>query len=126
MPAVGGSSIEIAINGRSFGITADADIGQALKNNENERQANGNGTSRVIKKKVVQVLESITVSVDDGLGDFEYLSAAYASTEFDFSVTFPSGAIYAGRGTMTGDLKRQTQAATAEISISCENMKRQN
>lgn len=125
MPAVGGSSIDISINGRSFGIAEDADISQSLKKFENEVRANGNGTARVIRKKVVQSFEGITVAIDDTLQDFEYLSDMYELVNVDFSVTLPSGAIYAGRGTLTGELKRGTEAATAEISISGVNFKKQ-
>jgi hypothetical protein len=127
MSAVGGSSIDITINGRSFGISADADIAQSLKNYENEVRSNGDGSIRIIKKIVPQMLESLVLSIDDSNADMEFLSATYDSlSQFDFAVRFPSGVIYTGRGVFTGDMKRQTENAAAEVSISCKNMKRQS
>ena len=118
MAAVGGSSLEATINGRPFSVTADADISQQLRRYTNELRANGNGTIRQIKIAAIQMLEGIVLSIDDSSSDFEYLSAVNDATGlFDFTVAFPSGAVYAGKGQFTGDFPRQTENAAATIFI---------
>ena len=129
MGAVGGSLGSVSLNGRSFSVDGEADVAQQLKAFENEMKVNGNGQLRLIKKRQVQMLESIPVAIDDSIGDLEFLSELNDNGDgnsdglFNVVVAMPSGAIYSGRGQFVGDIKRQTGEATAELTIHVQNMK---
>jgi len=49
MAATGGSIESITMDGREFAVAADAESQRKLGGFENEVQANGNGTARIIK-----------------------------------------------------------------------------
>lgn len=128
MSAVGGSIIEISLKGRKFSVDGEADVSLALKNFENEFKVNGNGTSRLLRKRVPHMLEGLTLSIDDNQGDLEYLSELNDKGDdltdglFQVTVEMPSGQRYGGRGQIVGDIKFQSGDATAEINLNLIGM----
>lgn len=128
MGAIGGSIVEISLKGRKFTVDGEADVAQALKKFENEVKVNGNGSLRLTKKRVAQMLESIPVAVDDSQGDLEFLSDLNDNGDgesdglFNVTIQMPSGQRYGGRGQFVGDLKLQTGEATAELTINLSGM----
>ena len=84
MPAVGGPIESVSIDGRNFPVAADADTNRKIGGDENEIQPNGDGSARIIKTKVPWKVDGLTVSVDDFLGDHEFLQGI--SDKNDFSV----------------------------------------
>ena len=118
MPAIGGSIESITLNGRYFAVTADADGNRKLGGFENELQANGDGTGRLIKTRVPWGVTDIVISVDDDASDHEFLQElADGKAMFPISVTYASGSIYSGQGQITGELQFTNQNTAATLSL---------
>lgn len=118
MPAVGGSLESIAIDGRNFAIAADAESQRKKGGFENEVQANGDGTARLIKTLVPLSLDGLTLSIDDENGDHEFLQErADSNNFFPIALTYASGIIYQGSAQMVGEMQVSSQGATASVSL---------
>lgn len=118
MAAVGGSIESITLNGRVFAVAADAEGQRKLGGFENEVQSNGNGTARIVKTRVPWGLDGITIEVDDSRQDDEFLQDLMNLKEyFPIAITFASGVVYSGRGTITGESQTSSQNATKSISL---------
>jgi trimethylamine:corrinoid methyltransferase-like protein len=119
MGAVGGSIESVSIKGRGFAVAADADASRKLGGFENENQMNGNGTTRTVKTRVGWMVSGLSLSLDDTMGDQEFLQEiADGLEQVPISVTLASGAIYSATGTITGEISGSTQSATGEIELS--------
>jgi len=106
----GGSIESIAINGRNFSVTADADVTRKLGGFENEQQPNGDGTARNIKSRVPWSLSGLVVGTDDNRGDHEFLqSVADGNDNVAVNVTYADGSVYQGTGGITGELAQTNQ-----------------
>lgn len=117
MAGVGGSIESIGIDGRPFSVAADVDSPRKLGGFENDVQPNGNNTGRIIKTAVSWMLGGINLNVDDFLEDHEFLqNIADSNSYHDITVTYASGAVYQGKGTITGELQWSSQNTVA----SCE------
>jgi len=116
--ATGGSIESVTIDGRNFGVAADAEVQRKLGGFENEIMANGNGTARTIKTRVPWMLSGLAVEVDDDRGDHEFLQALADRTDFyPVAVTYASGAVYQGRGQISGELQFSNNSATATFDM---------
>lgn len=116
--STGGSVQELTIAGRTFAVTADADISRKNGGFENETQANGNGTTRQVKTRVPWSLSGVVVSCDDLNGDHEFLQdLANGNADVPITVTYASGAIYQGTGTINGELSYSSQNSTASFDL---------
>ena len=119
MAAVGGSIESITLASRNFAVAADAEAERKLGGFENEVQANGDGTARLIKTRVPLSISGLTVEIDDYRGDAEYLqSLANLPDFFPISITYASGVVYQGRAQLVDENTSSSQSATAEISLS--------
>lgn len=119
MTAVGGSIESIALAGRNFTVAADAEVQRKLGGWENEVQANGDSSARIIKTRVPLMLDGLTIEVDDDRGDHEFLQAL--SDRFDFfpiALTYASGLTYQGAAIIVGELQASSQNAVASVSLS--------
>ena len=118
MAAVGGSIESITLDGRNFGVAADAESQRKLGGFENEVQANGNGTARIIKTRVPLSLDGLTVECDDARGDHEFLQALTNRNDFfPVAITYASGRTYQGRAQIVGELQTSSTNATAAVSL---------
>lgn len=118
MSAIGGSIENIAIDGREFPVAADADVSRKLGGRENEIQMNGDGTARIIKTPAAWSLDGLVVQINDARDDQEYLqSIADGNTLATVAVTYASGEVYQGQGTIVSDLAGSNQSATASVSM---------
>jgi hypothetical protein len=118
MAAVGGSIESISINGRIFPVASDAEANRKLGGFENEVQANGDGTARIVKTRVPWSLDGVTVEIDDVRGDQEFLQeVANGNVYVPIAITFASGLVYQGDGILTGEIQASSQSATAPISL---------
>ena len=116
--AVGGSIESISIDGRNFPVASDADASRKLGGFENEVQANGDGSVRIVKSRVPWSIDGVVVEIDDDRGDQEFLQEkANGNGVFPVAMTLASGAIYQGRGQITGEVQASSQSATAPISL---------
>ena len=118
MPATGGSIESLTLAGREFSVAADAESNRKLGGFENEVQANGDGTARIIKTRVPLSLDGITVSIDDDLGDQEFLQdLANGNDFFTLLITYASGASYQGSAQLVGEIPASSQNATQAVSL---------
>lgn len=118
MAAVGGSIESITLDGRNFAVAADAESQRKLGGFENEVQANGNGTARLIKTRVPLSLDGMTVECDDARGDHEFLQALSNRNDFfPIAITYASGRTYQGRAQIVGETQVSSQNATAAVSL---------
>ena len=118
MAAVGGSIESVTLDGRTFSVPADAEVTRKIGGWENEVEANGDGTGRLIKTRVPFSLDGLTVSIDDTRDDAEYLQELQDRRDFfPVSITFASGKTYQGTGQITGEAGTGSQSTTADISI---------
>jgi hypothetical protein len=118
MPATGGSIESVTLDGREFAVAADAEAARKLGGFENEVQANGNGTARIIKTRVPLSIDGLTLEIDDGRGDQEFLQElANANDYFSLAITYASGVTYQGSAQIVGEAAASSQSATAGISF---------
>lgn len=118
MPATGGSIESVTLDGRNFPVAADAEAQRKLGGFENEVQANGNGTARLIKTRVPLSIDGLTLEVDDGRGDHEFLQELSDRNDFfPVAITYASGSTYQGSAQITGELQASSQNATAAVSL---------
>lgn len=117
--SVGGSIESLTLDGRTFSVAADADSTRNLGGTDNEVEMNGDGTWRMIKSRVPSKIDGLTIAIDDTLEDAEYLQELKnRKVGFPYSITYASGEIYQGTGTIVGETGISSQNATASITIS--------
>lgn len=117
--ATGGSIESVNIGGRLFAVAADADANRKLGGFEVETQPNGNGTGRKVKTRVSWAVSGLSLELDDDRGDQEYLQGVSDSNGFvPISVTYASGAVYQGNGTVSGELQGSSMNATGSVELS--------
>jgi hypothetical protein len=118
MPATGGSIESVSLDGRIFPVAADAEAQRKLGGFENEVQANGDGTARLIKTRVPLSIDGLTIEVDDSRGDHEFLQELSDRWEyFAIAVSYPSGETYQGLAQLTGEMQTSSQSATASVNL---------
>lgn len=118
MAAVGGSIESVNLSGREYPVITDAEVERKLGGFENEVEANGNATARLLKTRVPLSLDGIVVEIDDSLQDFEFLQDLSNSNDFfPIAITFASGLTYQGSAQLVGETQGNSQKATASISL---------
>lgn len=118
MPAVGGSIESVNLSGREFAVAADAEAQRKLGGFENEVQANGDGTARLIKTRVPLSLDGLTIEIDDDRGDQEFLQDLADQNDYwPLGITYASGITYQGTAQIVGENPASSQSATAAISL---------
>lgn len=119
MSAVGGSIESVNLSGRVFPVASDAEVQRKLGGFENEVQANGDGSARVIKTRVPLSLNGVTIQIDDSRDDQKFLQElANANDFFVISITYASGFTYQGTAQLVDELPTSSQSATMPISLS--------
>jgi|SRR5688572_12469463 len=118
MPAIGGSIQSVSIRGRLFAVASDAEANKKLGGFENEVQANGNGTARLVKTRVPWSIDGLQIEIDDTRADHEFLKEIADSLEFvAITMELVSGAIYQGEGQIIEEVTSSSQNATATITL---------
>ena len=118
MTATGGSIESVSYAGREFAVAADAEANIKLGGWENEVQANGNGTARIVKTRVAHAITGLSIDIDQENGDLEFLQARSNAKVFEpLAVTFASGVVYQGVSIVTGELQGSSQSATASVNF---------
>lgn len=118
MAAVGGSIESVNLDGRNFAVPFDAEAQRKLGGFENEVQANGDGTGRLVKTRGTWALDGLTLEIDDDRGDLEFLQALSNRNDFfPIVITYASGADYQGSGQLVGETQASSQNATASVSL---------
>lgn len=118
MAAVGGSIESITLDGRNFAVAADAEAQRKLGGFENEVQANGDGTARLIKTRVPLSLDGLTLEIDDDRADQEFLQELTNRNDFfPVVISYASGNDYQGTAQIVGETQTGSQNATAAVSL---------
>lgn len=118
MAAVGGSIESITLDGRNFAVAADAEAQRKLGGFENEVQANGDGTARLIKTRVPLSIDGLTVEIDDDRADQEFLQELSNRNDFfPVVISYASGNDYQGTAQIVGETQSSSQNATAAVSL---------
>ncbi len=118
MAAIGGSIESIILNGRNFAVAADAESSRKLGGSENAVEANGNGTSRILKTIIPPGLGGLTVEVDDDRGDQEFLvELADLNDFFPVVITYASGVSYQGVAQIVDEAPVNSANATAALNL---------
>lgn len=118
MAAVGGAPVEISFAGRLFTATADSDASRKLGGFTVEEESNGNGSTRTIKTRVTWEVSGFNIVIDDDRGDQEFLQDKIdEASGYDFTISYPSGITYQGKGNLTGDLAGSSQSASTPVSF---------
>ncbi len=119
MSAVGGSIESVSFRGRYFSVAGDAESNRKIGGYENEVQVNGDGTSRLIKNRVAAKLDGLVLSVDDFLGDHEFLQElANEKDFFETTISYASNAVWQGSMQFTEEL--QFSNANTSATVTCE------
>lgn len=118
MPSIGGSIQSVTLDGRTFAVAADVEAQRKLGGFENEVQANGDGTARLIKTRMPLSLDGLSLETDDDRGDHEYLQAlADQPGFFAVSITFASGVTYQATAQIVGEMSASSQSAMTSVSL---------
>lgn len=118
MSANGGSPETVSIEDREFTWTADADPTRKLGGYTNALEHNGDGSSRLITTRTGWALRGGAIQIDDDRGDQEYIESIIASKRFvTITVTYVSGAVYSGKGQITGDAEMSAQSASMPVDF---------
>lgn len=118
MAKASGPAESIIIKGRTFVCDAEADVKITLSGYSNEQKANGDGSSRTLKKREAGQVEGLTVVIDPARGDLEFLKEAQDSfDQLSFTLTLCSGDVFSGEGQITDRPEYDVKEGTAEIAI---------
>jgi hypothetical protein len=116
--SAGGSIQEVTLSGRRFAVAAEAESNRKLGGFENEAQANGDGSVRIVKKRVPFKLDGLQLDIDDNRLDQEYLQELANRTEmFPITVSYVNGTTYAGVAQITSELQGASMSTTATITL---------
>ena len=119
MGSIGGPIESVTINGRAFAIAHDAGATRDLGGFTKTVEMNGDGTARAVMERRPWLLEGLTIVTDDDRSDQEFLQDVADGPDFtDCSVTYVSGAIYSGSGTLTDAAAYDSQKGLTEIKLS--------
>jgi len=122
--STGGSIEAVSIRGRNFSVAADADATRKLGGFTSTVEPNGDGTARKIMTRVAWAIGGLTLDVNDVRGDHEFLQEIQNGENADvdgwypIAVTFASGAVYSGRGTVVDDAEFASMASTVGVQLS--------
>jgi hypothetical protein len=118
MAATGGSIESVTLAGRNFAVAADAEAQRKLGGFENEVQANGDGTARLIKTRVPLSIDGLMLEIDDDRGDQEFLQELSDSPDFfPIVISYASGKDYQGTAQIVGETQASSQNATAAVNL---------
>lgn len=110
---------DVSINGRTFAVAEDADVSRNLGGRQNTLLRNGNGTVRVQQNNVAWSLSGLQLAVDDDAGDHEFLqNIANSGNLVPMNITYASGVVYGGQGTITDEMTYSSASGTASVTLS--------
>lgn len=116
--ATGSAFESITLNGRNFTCDSESEPEVDLAKYTNEVAPNTDGTYRTIKKRKVQSIEGITLSINPALGDREFVNGLNDGlTPFPFMATRIDGSVYSGEVTLTSDGKFKETDSTMEVTL---------
>jgi hypothetical protein len=117
--ATGGSIQGVALAGRAFAATSDADFSIFLGGFNNETLANGDGaTAREIKTRMPWKVTGVVLALDLSAGDLDFVQSLADGEPFAIAITMPDDTEYKGTGQIQGDFTHSTQSAAVTLELS--------
>jgi hypothetical protein len=117
--SVGGPIESVSIRGRLFAVAADADAERDLGGFTNEVSPNGDGTARLLKKRVPWKVGGLDLDVNDDRGDQEFLQGIADGLDFvAISVTMANGNTYQGSGIVADDFTYSSEKSICGVTLS--------
>ena len=118
MSAVGCFIESLSLNGRLFAVTADADVTRELGGLISDVEVNGDGSSRLILKRMPPSLKGIMISIDDSKGDQEFINDLVESKDFfPVAITYSSGISYQGSMQIASEMPLSVSTQTMPIDL---------
>jgi len=117
----GGDIRSCKINNREFEVPTGTSKTLRTSGFNNEAKASGNGKMSIMQTRILGGFSDLVVMVDDDRQDLEFLQEiADSGNPVQVSVTYASGATYAGSLSLVGEIGKNTADGTATISMSGE------
>jgi len=117
--STGGPIESISYAGRTFAVAADADVNMKIGGLQGDTEMNGDQTGRKLISVVKWEVTNVALDIDIDNGDLEFLSERAKQKTFDdFSITFASGTVFSGQGSVAGELPYASANTTASVSFS--------
>ena len=109
----------VSIAGRRFTVPNDTDAERDLGGNNATVSMNGDGSGRILTERKPWMIGSLTVSIDDTIGDQEFLQGIQDTADpVAIGIQYVSGSIYSGSGIISGDIKYNNKESTATLELS--------
>ncbi|MGL4981724.1 MAG: hypothetical protein ACRC4W_02495 [Treponemataceae bacterium] len=106
------------LDNRRFTCDAEDSAELTPQGKTNEVKPNGDGSNRVVQKRVAGVIEGINLVIDPARGDLEFLQNLRDSGDFfDYSGTDNGDNVWAGKVQITSEVKLAATENTVEISL---------
>lgn len=118
LQSVGGDIVEVIIDKRIFSNNSGATAKMTLPGTENKLEMNGNGSSRLIKKRIAGGIKGLNLGCSLSRGDLEFLTKRRnLASDYNSSITFEDGSVYSGKAVITGNLEHNNDNSTAEVDL---------
>ncbi len=114
----GGDIRQFTIGGREFEVASEAAFELAPSGFENTFLATGNGSMVGTQKRILGMIDSIEVSIDNERADLEYLAGIRDDGEpVPVTLTLAGDATYSGSMGIEAELRYKTDTGTATFSM---------
>lgn len=114
----GGDIRGLSIGGRSFQVITESAFEITPSGKANEFKPTGGGSMVGTQKRVLGAINGIEVSIDNELGDYEYLAQVRDDGEpVACTLDLADGSAWAGSLGIEGDLLYKTDTGTATLSM---------
>ena len=123
--ATGGSIRTILLDGRPFSAPFDLDleVNPGGRGGNNEVEANGDNSSRLIMEATPGMISGVIVSIDSQTDDLAFLRDLANSGEFfDVSIIRANGTAIEGSAAIVGGVKESTQKTTATFDLKADGV----
>lgn len=118
MTAIGGAPEEVTLDGRGFGVVADADVNRVKGGKQNEVKALGNNMAILVQKATSWMLSNLPIAIDNGNDDLGYLQELAERKGFwPVTIAWSDGTIDGGLGQIEGEISHATGSGTATLTL---------
>jgi len=114
----GGDIRQLTINGREFGVSAEANVNVDPGGFQNDGGLNGNGNLHINQRRKLAGFSDCPVSIDDEIGDLEFLQNISNNGDVvPVTMTLASNITYSGSLSVWGELMKNSGDGTATLEM---------
>ena len=118
MTAIGGAPEEVTLDGKGFGVPADANVNRVRGGKQNEVKALGNQGAILIQKVGSWSLSSLPIAIDNESDDLGYIQELAERKGFwPVTIAWSDGTIDQGVGQIEGEVAHETGSGVATITL---------